>query len=1137
MFNKKSKKLQKTIEKSGLFDKVFYLKTYRDVRLADMTPIEHYATIGIKEDRKPNATFNPAWYREYYEDVKADGAYPLVHYILFGMKENRFQNEAEKNENDKLQKDGFDVELYKNTPAETSKDKLIILVGLPRSGLTLLTSILDAHSQVVSWFLPLSTRRHNDPQPFESMEDIKKQYLEAFPGQNISTCNAWVISESTSDGSNMAWLQTSLENISASSDVDIEIIWEIRSLSQTYLSQCDAARCYWGAKDLKVTAEGYQDYLNVAEMSYKNIHSFIYPYSFTLFSYEAMVRSPEKVLNNLMSQLGLEYDPNQKEYYKSFPSYKAAGDPSICENPEAISYTKVEKRQNEWMAYSFMNSKLNEKQLGFYKEFEKLSNYVQFNEIVTRNEYRKWLVKHAFEPEYYLLNNEDVSSAGTDPLEHYLTYGWKEARQPNSWFNIKAYKQNNSEIVDEPLSNYIMFGRFNEADTVEEEVGIYENLIVIDPETYEITPDLMLEAPYYENPLVSIIIPAYNQEKYTLACIESIIRHTENDVTYEIVIMDDKSPDESARVIGKYMKNILFHSNEENLGFLRNCNNGAKFANGKYILFLNNDTNVQPGWLSSLVILIESADDIGMVGSRLVYPTGQQQEAGGIIWKDGSGWNFGHLDDPNKPEYNYVKEADYLTGAAMMIKHSLWLEIGGFDERYVPAYFEDSDLAFEVRKHGYRTLYQPKSVVIHFEGISHGTDTGTGIKRYQVLNREKFIEKWKPELEHEHFDNGQQVFLARDRSRFKKHLLMIDHYVPHFDQDAGSRTVFGYLKMFIEDGFKVTFIGDNFFPHQPYTEELQQLGVEVLYGNWYARNWENWWAENGHYYDYVFLNRPHISEKYIDKISIHSSAKILYYGHDLHFLREKREYLLFKDETKLRSSLELQKQEISLMKKSDLSIYPSEIEVNEIHKIDENIRAQSMPAYLFTNFTEEERDIVQTHDVMFVGGFGHTPNIDAVLWFVKNVWPKVIDKYPGIKFYIIGSKPSEEILNLASDDIIVTGFVSDEVLEQHYKESRIAVVPLRYGAGIKGKVVEALYNQIPIVTTSVGAEGLENAEEYMSIEDDADTFADEINRLYDNLEDLEKMSQQGKKYCQKYFSYNAAKQSLSSIIEFNKKGR
>ena len=233
----------------------------------------------------------------------------------------------------------------------------------------------------------------------------------------------------------------------------------------------------------------------------------------------------------------------------------------------------------------------------------------------------------------------------------------------------------------------------------------------------------------WDGPMVSIVIPCYNQVHYTYACLQSILEFTK-DVTYEVIIADDVSTDATAE-LSRYAEGLVICRNETNQGFLRNCNQAAKAARGKYIMFLNNDTKVTEGWLSSLVNLIESDSTIGMVGSKLVYPDGRLQEAGGIIWSDGSGWNYGRLDDPDKAEYNYVKDVDYISGAAILLSTALWKQIGGFDQRFAPAYCEDSDLAFEVRKAGYRVVYQPLSKVIHFEGVSNGTDVnGTGLKRY-----------------------------------------------------------------------------------------------------------------------------------------------------------------------------------------------------------------------------------------------------------------------------------------------------------------------------------------------------------------------------------------------------------------------
>ena len=333
-----------------------------------------------------------------------------------------------------------------------------------------------------------------------------------------------------------------------------------------------------------------------------------------------------------------------------------------------------------------------------------------------------------------------------------------------------------------------------------------------------------------ENPTVSIIIPVYNQIHYTYACLLSILEHTK-DVSYEVIIADDVSTDATEH-LSEYAEGLVISRNSTNQGFLRNCNNAARHARGKYVMFLNNDTQVTENWLSSLVQLIESDPSIGMVGSKLVYPDGRLQEAGGIIWSDGSGWNYGRLDNPDKPEYNYVKDVDYISGAAILLSNELWNQIGGFDTRFAPAYCEDSDLAFEVRKAGYRVVYQPKSKVIHFEGISNGTDVqGTGLKRYQVANSRKLKEKWADEFAKQCENDGNpDPFRARERSMGKPIILVVDHYVPTYDKDAGSKTTYQYLKMFLKKGYVVKFLGDNFMNEEPYTSELEQMGIEVLYG-------------------------------------------------------------------------------------------------------------------------------------------------------------------------------------------------------------------------------------------------------------------------------------------------------------------
>ena len=628
--------------------------------------------------------------------------------------------------------------------------------------------------------------------------------------------------------------------------------------------------------------------------------------------------------------------------------------------------------------------------------------------------------------------------------------------------------------------------------------------------------------PYAENPKVSIIIPVYNQVHYTYACLVSILENTER-FDYEIIIADDVSTD-ATKEIDKFVTGLVIARNESNQGFLKNCNNAAKKARGEYIFFLNNDTTVQKDWLPPLIRLLESDKSIGMVGSKLIYPDGRLQEAGGIIWSDGSGWNYGRCDDPNKPEYNYVRDVDYISGAAIMLSRKLWEDIGGFDERYAPAYCEDSDLAFEVRKRGLRVVYQPLSVVTHFEGVSNGTDVnGTGLKRYQVENNKKLQEKWSEEFKNQYDNVGvPNAFRARERSRGKKVILFVDHYVPTFDKDAGSKTTFQYIKMFIERGYVVKFLPDNFAKSEPYTSILEQMGVEVLYGNEMRTNIFEWIENNQANIDIAYLNRPHIATKYIDFIKEKTDIKVIYYGHDLHFLRERREYELTGDVERKNASAYWKSMELDLMRKASISYYPSNVEVDYIHTFDKKINAKAITAYVFEKFGNIDYNPDIREGVLFVGGFSHPPNADALKYFLDNMWDEI---YAQIKapFYIVGSNATDEIKALHNEakGIIFKGFVSEEELKELYEKVRLVVVPLRYGAGVKGKVIEALYYNDPVITTSVGAEGIDNSYNQMLVADEPGDFVEKCVNLYNDKEALKAMSKAADDYVRNKHSIEA----------------
>lgn len=636
-------------------------------------------------------------------------------------------------------------------------------------------------------------------------------------------------------------------------------------------------------------------------------------------------------------------------------------------------------------------------------------------------------------------------------------------------------------------------------------------------------------------PEVTIIILAYNKFRMTLDCLKSIEKNVSRDISYEVILVDNASTDTMHLLKG--IDGLRYLYSETNRGFVGGCNYAAAFAKGKYIVFLNNDTFVCPNWLEGLYNTLDGDEGIGLVGSKLLYPDGTLQESGGIILNDGSGYNFGKHDNADDYKYNYVRDVDYCSGASIILRRSLFEELGGFDELYAPAYYEDTDLCFKIRQRGLRVVYQPTSAAYHIEGATAGISVSGGFKKYQAINHAKFLKRWKTILQVDHqAPNSDGVYIGRNR-KGRNRVLIIDEYIPKPDRDSGSVRMTHLIECLQEMDYQVTFMPDSLAWEDGYTASLQQKGVEVIYAPF---DFPCFAEDYGRFFDIVILSRPRVASYYINHVEAYFvNAVIVYDTVDLHYLRTKRqaEYSDERDSLILESS-RLQIVESHLISRCDATFLVSDKEipilygdglctdehltvVSNIHLIDEGAYKSS--------FKDRE-------DITFVGSFVHPPNCDAIRWFVNDIFPKIKKELPKLRLNIVGPSMPEalesDIKNVRG--VVIRGYITDEELHNLLKRSRLFVAPLRYGAGVKGKIGQAIEYGVPVISTNVGAEGmhLENGESVV-IADNAEDFFKAVVDLYNDRRTWDIMQKNARQTLEEYFSKDSVITTLTKLFKSN----
>ena len=627
-------------------------------------------------------------------------------------------------------------------------------------------------------------------------------------------------------------------------------------------------------------------------------------------------------------------------------------------------------------------------------------------------------------------------------------------------------------------------------------------------------------------PDVSIVIPAYNQISYTLACIESVFASAPK-ASFEILVGDDQSTDGTQAAASVPMAHVRWVRHETNQGFVGNCNLTAEKARGRIVLMLNNDTLVLPDWLDTLVDTLDADPKAGLVGSKLIYPDGRLQEAGGIFWQDGSAWNLGRFDHPRRPEFSYARDADYISGASIAVPRALWEKLGGFDDHYRPAYAEDADLAFRIRAEGLRTVFQPRSMLIHFEGVSSGTDLAAGAKAYQVKNLEKLRERWAGVLA-AHRPNAQEPEREKERAVTKR-VLFIDLTTPEPQHDAGSLVAVETMRALQGLGFKVTFVPvDNFLWTKAYSAPLQAMGVETIYHPFYSR-FEPFISARGGEFDLVVVHRFGAAERVMGALRTHApQAKIAFMPADLHFLREQREADLSGDAAAQGQAAETKRRELSIIRSADAVLPHSNLEIDLL-----KAEAPETPPFKLPLIHDPDPVASGFHGrsgVGFIGGYGHPPNVDAVDWFMSEIWPRVREQKPDARFVLAGSKMPDRFKSLdGKNGVEVLGFV--DTIDEFFGGVRASLAPLRYGAGAKGKVAASLALGTPCVSTSIGAEGMGLTPGVdVLVADDPEGFARHILAMLDDENRWNELRQAGLDFARRETSREVVRERLSDML-------
>jgi GT2 family glycosyltransferase len=609
-----------------------------------------------------------------------------------------------------------------------------------------------------------------------------------------------------------------------------------------------------------------------------------------------------------------------------------------------------------------------------------------------------------------------------------------------------------------------------------------------------LTSGATLQLPHSDTPEISVILILFNRAELTLACLRSLAENYLERM--EIIIVDNYSRDETPLLLDR-LRGVRIIRNAENRNFLLAVNQASAEARGEYLLLLNNDAQVLPGTLRAALNTARSSDDIGAVGGRLILLDGTLQEAGSIIWRDGSCLGYGRGDNPFAPMYMFRRDVDYCSGAFLLTSRRTWNELGGFDEIFKPAYYEETDYCTRLWERNLRVVYEPNAVLLHYEfasseSQSHATDLQREHQRiFAAQHQDLLANHVAPDL--------NSILQARMKNAGQQRVLFIDDRVPHTWLGSGFPRARAILQTILKSGAFVTF-----FPMSEFDEDwaavYADMPADVEFMMKYGPTLlEPFLRNRAGYYDTIFVSRPHNMQILKPILDAHSdwfkNTEIIYDAEAIFVTREITLRQLNGTRLSPEEIAAMFESELSLASRADCAVAVSQHDaeqfrkhgIERVHVVGHSIAPAPTP-----------RGFDERKGFLFVGAIHEdaSPNADSVIWFLEEILPKIRAELGcEIPVTIAGVNKSERIRQLAAPPVKITGHLLD--LTELYDAARVFVAPTRYAAGIPHKVHEAAARGIPIVATPLLASQLGWRErDPFLVAADADAFARQCIELY-----------------------------------------